>query len=79
LTEAESNQKSGFDSEGEGCREKVTPYTPCPGEQRDGCSDIDDANEAGDESCNIEGSYAIAENTEALEKRSASRFNAEYT
>jgi hypothetical protein len=60
-------------SEGEGYGKKLTPYTPCPGEQRDGCSDIDDANEAGDEGCDIEGSYTISENTEALEKRSASR------
>jgi hypothetical protein len=49
----------------------LTPYTPCPGEQRDGCSDIYDANEARDKGCDIEGSYTVSENTEALEEGSA--------
>jgi hypothetical protein len=51
----------------------LTPYTPCPCEQRNGCSDVDDANEAGDKGCDIERSYTVSENTEALEKGSVSR------
>ena len=48
----------------------LTPYTPSPGKQRNGCSNVDNANEARDKGGDIERSYAVSENTEALEKRS---------
>jgi hypothetical protein len=52
------------------CGQMLTPYAPCPSEQRNGCSYVNDANEARNEGRYIERRYTVSENTEALEERS---------
>ena len=47
------------------------PYTPGPCKDGEWGTDVDDVDEAGDEGGEVKGRDAVAERTEALEKRSA--------
>ena len=47
------------------------PNAPCPRKDGEWGTDVDDVDEAGDEGGEVKGRDAVAERTEALEKRSA--------
>ena len=51
--------------------EQRTPYAPGPGKNGNGCTDVNDTDEARDKGRNVQWGDTVAESTQSLEERAS--------